>query len=520
MMIDVESIPLDPGCYLFRNVSDEVIYVGKAKSLRKRVRSYFSGRVSDAKTLNLVGDIDSVDYFVTSNEIEALVLENNLIQKYRPVYNIDLKDSHRYAYINVTDEKFPRLLVARERDGKGRFYGPFVNAAVRDNIIKALRKSFLIRTCKRLRKKPCLRYHIGLCSAPCIGNISVEEYGQNIRTIERFLDGKVDDLIKDLTQQMERHSNSSNYEKALILRDQITALSTLMERQYVERGKKYNEDIINYIVEDGNVFLIVFNVDNGVLDNKAEFKFEHMGGFLDEFITQYYFGNSIPKEIIIPRMPEDEAIQRFLSEKRGSKVKLTVPKRGKKVELLELVRRNVETRFLENKKMLEELKGALRLKEVPDRIECIDISHISGSHTVGSLVSFKDGRPDKSNYRRFKIRTVDGIDDFSAVSEVVRRRYSRLKDEGLQMPSLVVIDGGKGQLMAAHSELGKLGLRLPLISLAKRNEDVYVPGLKDPIEIPKRSRAMKLLVNIRDESHRFAVDYHRLLRSKGMLKDV
>ncbi|HOP09002.1 MAG TPA: excinuclease ABC subunit UvrC [Candidatus Methanofastidiosa archaeon] len=519
-MIDLDLVPFDPGCYLFKNDRGDVIYVGKAKSLRKRVRSYFQGTITDRKTSLLVSEIAAMDYFVTSNETEALVLESNLIKRYRPIYNIDLKDSHRYAYIKITDEDYPRLLVAREKDGGGRYYGPFVNAAVRDNIIKALRRSFGIRTCKRLRKRPCLRYHIGLCSAPCTGKISKTDYLENIRSIERFLDGRVSELIEDLRNEMNIQSDEKNFEKAIVLRDQIDALSTLLERQQMENDKRYNEDIINYIVDDGTVYLIIFNVFKGVLDNKAEFKFEYMDGFLDEFLTQYYSERDVPREIILPSGPGDGAIEDYLKERRGGPVRLTVPVRGRKKELLDLVRRNVETRYLDAKMMLEELRDALRLKKVPRRIECIDISHISGSHTVGSLVSFMDGRPDKSNYRRFKIRSVEGIDDFTAVSEVVRRRFNRLIREGSDMPDLLMIDGGKGQLMAAYSVLDELGAKVPVISLAKRDEDVFVPGLKNALDLPKRSLAMKLLVQVRDESHRFAIDYHRLLRSKGMIDDV
>jgi len=519
-MIDISSMPLDPGCYLYKDSKGDVIYVGKAKNLRKRVSSYFKGRIDNPKTQAMVSEIVSMDYFVTSNEIEALVLESNLIKRYRPRFNIDLKDSHRYAYINVTDEDYPRLVVAREKNGNGKYYGPFVNAAVRSNIIKALRKAFGIRICKRMRKKPCLRYHIGICSAPCVGGISQEDYLNNIRSAETFLEGRVLELINDLKKEMKDQSRAKNYEKAIILRDQIGSLSVLMEKQQVEVNKKYNEDIINYIIDDDKVCLIVFNVYKGALDNKAEFKFDNMEGFLDEFIIQYYSDNEIPREIILPKAPLDDSISSYLEDKRGSKVKITIPKRGRKLELLELVRRNIETRYLESRKMLIDLRDVLKLKRLPDWIECIDISHISGSHTVGSMVCFRDGHPDKSSYRRFKIRAVDGIDDYAAVSEVVRRRYSRLKDEGIGMPSLVVIDGGKGQLMAAHAELERLDLSIPIISLAKRNEEVYVHGLRTPINIKEGSMALKLLVQLRDESHRFAINYHRLLRSKGMLKDV
>jgi len=520
MKIDIDSIPLDPGCYIYRDNKGKVIYVGKAKSLKKRVRSYFQGRPMDPKTTLMVSEIASLDFFVTNTEIEAFVLENNLINKYKPKYNINLKDSHRYAYIQVTDEKYPRLLVARERTGEGNFYGPFVNAEDRDNIIKALRKSFGIRTCKRLRKRPCLRSHIGLCSAPCIGNISEEEYGKNMRSIERFLDGKVDDLIRDMNKEMILHSELNNFEKALILRNQVNALKVLKERQRVEMDKKYDEDIINYILDGDAVYLIVFNILHGVLDTKNEFVFPYMDGFFEDFITQFYSSNAIPREIIIPEELSDEAIAVFLKDRRRGPVKITIPKRGKKVELLELAKINIESKFLRYKLMMEDLKKRLRLPNLPNVIECIDISHLSGSYTVGSMVQFRQGKPDKSNYRRFKIRSIDGIDDFASIGEIVRRRYTRLKDKGERMPDLIIIDGGKGQLTSAYKELKSLGLKVPIISIAKRNEEIFVPGLKSPLNIPKRSMAMQLIENARDESHRFAINYHKLLRSKGMTEDV
>lgn len=516
-MIAVKDLPVEPGCYLFKNDAGEVIYVGKAKALRNRVRSYFSSSHGDPKTALLVSEIDSLDYIVTSSEVEALILESTLIKQYRPRFNIDLKESQRYAYILITDERFPRLLVVRDKTRTGKYFGPFVNGEARDNIVHALRSAFGIRRCNRMKKRPCLRAHIRKCSSPCSGAISEEEYAGRIRRIEQFLNGKVEGLINELTDEMHEHASNEAYEKALVLRDQIASLTSLQERQQMERTVDHDEDIINYLREEDTVYLMVFHVKRGVMTTKDDFQFKAVDDmFLDEFIVQYYADTMVPKEVVVPHAPHDKAINEYLRELHGSKVYLTVPKRGRKKELLDLVYRNIEMHFLQRRHMMEDLQRELDLPTLPTYIECFDISHIGGRYMVGSSVQFRYGVKEPSGYRRYRIRTVEGIDDYAALHEVVGRRYRKLRDEGSPFPDLVVIDGGRGQLNAAADALDELGIELPLVAIAKREEELYVRGHEDPISLPKHSKGLRLLIQIRDEAHRFAISYHTLLRTKGM----
>ena len=516
-MIDLSSIPTDPGCYQFKDAGEKIIYIGKAKNLRKRVKSYFHKSSLDPKTEVLKDKIDAIDFIVTDNEVEALVLENNLIKKYQPKYNIDFKDSRRYAYIELTNEDYPRLLIARRQGETGKYFGPFVSAAARDYIIYVLRRVFQIRTCKRLPTRACLRYHINLCQAPCIGKISKTRYQDNVRMVKLILNGKTGKLIEALKKDMNTAANELNYECAMEIRNQIEAIQSLKERQAMERKKKYNEDIMNFIIKNNRVYLILFNIYKGTLENKQEFEFEYAPDFLEEFIVQYYSDNSVPKELILPEKI-DASLAQFLELKAKSKVKVTVPQKGEKRKLLELVKKNIEVSFFGNVEKLEDLKAKLKLQETPEVIECFDISHLSGTSVVGSMVQFRNGLPDKSNYRRYKLRTVEGVDDTSAIAEVVRRRYTRLINEKSELPNLVIIDGGQGQLNAGIKEHNKLGLRIPIIAIAKKFEEIYLPGLRTPLKLSKKTKALQLIQQIRDEAHRFAIQYNKLLRKKELLK--
>ena len=517
--MDLSILPDAPGCYLFKNERDDVIYVGKAKSLKKRVRSYFHGNGHDAKTVALVSEIRGYDFIVTSTEVEALVLEHNLIKKHQPHYNVQLKDSQRYGYILVTDERYPRLVVARDKVRKGTYYGPFVNAEQRDDVLKALRTAFGIHTCRTFKKRPCLRYHIKLCSAPCASMLSHEEYLLNVEKAERFLKGRGQELVRELEEAMQAASAEQRYEKALTLRNQVSALRALESQQMVERTQAYDEDVINVTIEDGTAYVMVFHVEKGILLHKHEYVFEYQDGLFDAFIKQFYAEHPIPREIIVPFEPDDGAIIAYLTELRAGSIRFHVPQRGKKKALLDLVSKNIEAKFFTQKQMVQELGTELRLARPPRVIECFDISHTSGAYMVGSMVQFRDGSPDTGQYRRYKIRDVAGIDDYLAIKEVVTRRYERLKREGAPLPDLIVIDGGKGQLSSAYDALVRLGLRTPVISLAKREESVFVPGRNEPLPIPKKSKGMNLLIQIRDEAHRFAITYHKLLRGKGMVLD-
>lgn len=517
-MINLENIPKNPGCYLFKDEGGKVIYVGKAKSLVKRVKSYFQKEHEDIKTNVLVSHIASVDYVVTDSEVEALILENNLIKKYRPRYNIDLKDSKRYAYIEVTDEEVPRLLLARNRtsgkreagSGKSRFYGPFVSGLSRDYVLRALRNIFKLRTCVKLPKKHCMRFEIGLCSGPCEGTISRRDYLENIKSAEMVLKGKTRTVVDILQKRMKGFSSDQDFERALEIREQIKAIKELGDKQKMERDKKYDEDFINWIVSGNRVYLILFNARKGILENKQFFEFEWTPNFLEEFLVQFYSDYECPGEIVLPEKI-DSGLKKFLESKCS---RVVVPKAGDKLKLLELVKRNIRLQVFGGSDRVRELGDKLKMNSLPRVIECFDVSHLSGTDVVASMVQFREGRADKSNYRRFRIRAGDINDDYAAMGEVVTRRYTKLKREDLEMPDLIVIDGGKGQLGIVLDSLKELGLKIPVVGLAKREEEVFLPGRKSGIKLDRKSGALRLLVEIRDEAHRFAIAYQRLLRSK------
>jgi excinuclease ABC subunit C len=516
-MIATDTLPEEPGCYLFLDEKGTILYIGKAKNLKKRVSSYFSGRDHDAKTAKLVQVIDSVDFIVTETEVEAFILENTLIKRHQPKFNIDLKDSKNYAYIHLSDESFPRIGIARRARGRGTFFGPFVSARERDYVLALVKKTFRLRSCRKLPKRACLRYHMGTCSAPCIGGISEDAYGDLVGRAGEVLKGRASDLLASLRQEMEDSSARQEFEKAIELRDQIAAVEHLSRRQNVVRPKALDEDVINYIVQDGTVYLMLFHVDRGTLADKQEFTFEGGADSIEEFLVQYYSENMPPSEIILPESP-GEAIGGFLSERKGKRVRITVPQRGAKKNLLDLVAKNIEISFFGDRLKLEALKRAVGLPELPHIIECFDISHLAGSAMVGSMVQFREGRPDKQHYRRFRIKTVEGIDDFAAIAEVVRRRYVRLQAEDGEYPDLIIIDGGKGQLSAAQKALEGLGVKIPIISIAKREEEIYVPGFSLPLPPSRKQKASLFIQEIRDEAHRFAIAYNRLLRKKEVIK--
>jgi excinuclease ABC subunit C len=505
--------PRYPGCYLYKDKDGKIIYVGKAKNLRKRVTSYFSKKDHDPKTALLVQNIADAEFIITDSEVEALILENNLIKRHKPRYNIDLRDSKQYAYIQATAEPFKRLIISRKRSSDGTFYGPFVSAAERDYLLEYLNKAFMLRTCRILPRRACLRYHINLCTAPCIRKVAPEEYEAQVKKAEEVLKGKSEELLKELERQMRQSATSQDFERSILLREQISAIEHLTERQKMQRQKSYNEDIINYIVAADKVYLMLFNISKGIMHNRSEFIFGYHPEFFEEFLLQYYSEHDLPKELIIPEKV-DESLSAFLNRK--SRLTITVPFSGEKKELLELVKKNIEIAHLNSEQKLNSLMARLRLNSLPHVIECFDISHLSGTSMVGSMVQFREGIPDKSNYRRFKIRTVDGIDDFASISEVVRRRYERLSRENARFPDLIIIDGGKGQLSSALAMLRQLNLHIPLISIAKRLEEIYVPGLPYPIVLKKTDAALKFIQEIRDEAHRFAIKYNRLLRSKSL----
>jgi excinuclease ABC subunit C len=517
-MVDLAQVPSSPGCYLFRDAKGTILYIGKAKDLKKRVSSYFQRASPDSRIRAMVVKVDSVDFLVTDNEVEALVLENNLIKRHQPRYNIDLRDAKTYAYIELTKEEFPRILMARRPSGDGSYFGPFVSARERDHVLRAVKRAFGLRTCRRLPKRACLRHHMGSCSAPCVGGITPEEYALRVKRVESILRGGSAELLADLRREMAGKAKEQDFEGAMAIRDQIAAVTHLATRQKVERRRDHDEDIINYLETEDKVYLMLFSVERGTLAEKEEFIFDASPEFMEEFLVQYYSDNPPPKELILPNAVSLSVVN-FLALRRGNRVVVSVPVKGEKMQLLDLVRKNLEQTFFGEQLRLEALGEALHLPAPPSAIECFDISHLSGTSTVGSMVRFVDGRPEKKGYRRFRIRTVGGVDDTAAITEVVRRRYSRLVREGSLLPDLVIIDGGKGQLAAARAALSGVKVDVPLISIAKREEAVYAPGFTFPLPLDKKSPASLLIREIRDEAHRFAVAYHRLLRRKKVVEE-
>lgn len=510
------SLPEEPGCYLFRDGEGTILYVGKAKNLRKRVASYFQKKDQDRKTRILLSAFSDIDFIVTGSEVEALILENSLIKANQPRFNIDLKDAKQYAYIQLTDEPFPRLCIARQMTGGGSFFGPFVSAAARDEVLAFVKRMFRLRTCRKLTKRACLRAHLGSCSAPCRGTVTDQGYREQVRQATLVLKGETGELVRSLKEEMNDRSKTLDFEHALQIRNLIFALERLSERQDMARQKETDEDIVHYIVHSGQVYLMLFNVHRGMLLQKREYIFDHGEDFFEEFLVQYYSEHHPPSELILP-VQVSESVTEFLSMRKGKKVTVTVPRIGSKKRLLSLVERNIEIAYFGDLIKMEELQEKLALEEPPRVIECFDISHISGTSVVGSMVQFRDGRPDKRNYRRFRIKTVGGIDDPAAIAEVVGRRYRRLVSEQGEIPSLVVVDGGRTQLQAAVRTLREVGVPIPVIALAKREERIYIPGSARPLPVKKGEKASLLLQEIRDEAHRFAVTYHRLVRKKKVI---
>jgi len=510
--------PHRPGCYLYKDAKGKIIYVGKAKDLAKRVSQYFQKRDLDDKTAQLVNDIRDVEFITTSNEVEALLLEQSLIRQYDPKYNIDLKGNIRYAYIKVTDEKFPRILTARKIEKDGRYYGPYTEGGSRVNILKTIRQIFKIRTCTKLPKKVCLQYHLKNCPGPCENFITPEEYNANIKNAEHLLKGEIKEILADLRGRMKEASTKQRFEIAKMYRDQIQAIELIKEKQVIDQPKAYDQDVINWVVDGRRIYFQVFNVQKGLITTRHKFKLDNFDGVIEDFITQYYDVNFIPNEIILPQKLEDSgAIRQYLEQLKVKKfslgywpkVNLIIPQKGEKLKLLQLVRQNIEQEMGVDPALLN-LKEILNLKTLPRVIEFFDISNFQGTDNVGAMIQLRDAKFDKSNYRKFKIKYKEGADDFASLYEVVLRRYFKEK-----LPDLVVIDGGRGQLNAALKAFHDLKIsKVNVCSLAKAEEEIYLPHLEKPLDLDEKLAGMKLLIRGRDEVHRFVIKYHRLLRKK------
>ena len=534
-------LPDKPGVYLMHDAEGKVIYVGKAVVLKNRVRSYFRNLASHTpKVKAMVAKIAEIETIVTSSEVEALILECNLIKKYRPRYNISLKDDKTYPYLKVTlQEDFPRLYMTRRllRDGS-KYYGPYADAGAMHATVKLLRSMFPLRTCRKMNPdRPCLNYHIKRCLAPCAGYVSKEEYGQMIRSVCMVLDGRTTELERDLKQRMQAAAEDYAFEEAARLRDQLQAVERLNESQKAVTNNGGDMDIIGFAQDMTGNCLQIFFVRKGKLIGRDNFFLQDGGEAQQEvltaFIKQYYNDATfIPREIVLPQLPEAEEqqlIEAWLCGKAERKVELFVPQRGVKRELLQLANDNALKLLSErlrkgslslknDEQAAEELQQALGLEHSLERMDCFDISHTQGSETVASMVVFRKGSISKKDYRKYKIVSAEGKpDDFKSMQEVVYRRYKDYED----LPNLVVIDGGKGQLSSALEVIRGLGLAdLPVVGLAKREEEIFIPHQSTSILLDRDSAALHLIQRIRDEAHRFAITFHRKLRGKRNLVSV
>jgi excinuclease ABC subunit C len=501
---------------MFRDQNNKILYIGKANNLRSRVRSYFSGSDQSIKTRQLVSRIRSIYWIIVNNETEALLLENRLVKKHAPKYNIDLKDAKTFAYIALTRETFPRLLTTRKVSTKLETFGPYTDGFTRRDLQKLVGKVFKLRVCKKLPKRACLNFQIDLCTSPCTGNVSEEEYQKQAEQARIFLTGNYEQTLERLNSQMQDVSRRQNYEYALKLQKQIASIKLLAQKQIVDNERGYDQDVMVFRRFGEKMVVVQMSVRKGVLLGKKEFAVEVQPQIEQEFLKAYYHENQIPHEILLNKRcwgnkAEKTSLECFLSSRRNALVKFAIPLRGDKRALVELAEKNIET-FLAEGGVLADLQTALNLPVIPRIIECFDISNLGQEYVVAGMVRFVDGKPDISNFRRFKIKSVAGQDDFAAMHEVVARRYKRLLNEKLLMPELVIVDGGAGQVTAASLALKSLGLQLPLIGLAKKNEEIYLPEEKVPRQFDANNRMMLLLITIRDAAHNFAVRYNRKRR--------
>jgi excinuclease ABC subunit C len=585
----LNSLPHKPGIYLMKDAQGTILYVGKAISLYNRVRSYFQ-ESSDLspKNRSMVGKVDDIEFLVVKNEVEALVLESNYIKQYRPKYNVLLRDDKNYPYIKVSlTEDFPRVYRVRsfQRDGN-RYFGPYTNSGAVDSTLDLLNKLFAFRTCRydastwapprdgeppagwkqKLLPRPCTQYYIHRCIAPCVAYASREEYDVVIQQVILFLEGKHDEVVKTLQEQMQQAAENLNFEEAARMRDRIKAVERILEKQRIIHTEgQDDQDVIAFASGEDETSAQVFFFRSGKLVGREFFILQGTrdsspGEVMSSFLQQFYESSPhVPAEIIVEAEPDDKAVvQSWLKEKRGGAVAITAPKRGEKLRLVEMVKQNAQE-VLEQQRIkwltdsqktqlaLEELQEALNLAAPPQRIECYDISNTQGTNSVGAMVVFEAGRPKSSEYRRFKIKTVEGPNDFASHQEMLRRRFRRqasneresdvLEEERedehsvqteqeapLQhdwaMPDLIIIDGGKGQLSAAMEVLQELHIDIPTVGLAKENEEIFVPGSPDPIIMPRSSQGLYMVQRIRDEAHRFGITYHRKLRSERTFKSV
>jgi excinuclease ABC subunit C len=548
--VKLAHLPERPGVYLFRNRLGKVIYVGKAKNLRSRVRSYFGSRPASEspKVQAMVRQIRDLETVVTDSEVEALILEANLVKEYRPRYNINLKDDKSYPYLRVTNEPFPRVFPTRRvvQDGS-RYFGPYTDVNGLRDLLKTIRRIFPLRSCSyelteesiaQGKFKVCLDYHIKRCLGPCEGHVGQAEYGRVVDYVVQFIDGRSDAVAEALRARMHELAAQLRFEEAARLRDILASLDEFRQKQKVVSNLALDRDILATAIAGDDACGVVFRVREGRLVGRQHFYMsgatgESLPSVTTSFLKQYYVKSEyIPGEVFVPcEILEQEQVVRWLSAKRKGPVTLKLPDQGEDLKLVKMCLRNAELLLGELKlqkasqhehvsRAVAALQQDLRLPKAPRVIEAFDVSNISGSEAVASMVYFRNGKPVKSQYRRFKIRGPETPNDYAMMREAMTRRYTRLRNEGQELPDLVLVDGGKGQLAVAQEVLASLGLQLPVVALAKRLDEVFVPGSSEPQNIPRYSSGLKLLQRIRDESHRFAVAYHRLLRNKRTLESA
>jgi excinuclease ABC subunit C len=523
-MIPLQNIPTNPGVYIYKNLRNEIIYIGKAKNLKKRVSNYFSSKNHSLKTTLLVKQIADIDHIIVDNEVEALLLENKLIKQHKPKYNILLKDSKTYAYILITNEKYPRIMSTRKVGKKGKYFGPYIGGASRREVIELCVKIFQLRICRNLPKRACLNYHISLCSAPCVLNVNEKQYAEQVTQAMQFLKGDTKPIIEKLSQEMQTASNHQQFELARVKRDQLNAIKILGDKQKVDLTKTFDQSIVSYVANEDKCAISLFSITKGVISGKKDYVLDKDEELLADFIRMYYSSHEIPREIIISQPcwanSEDKNILiQYLEKLRGGPVRFILPERGEKKALIELAKKNALHKL--DNKILWEMKQLLNLPRVPHVIECFDMSNLGYDYLVGGMVQYLDGKPNKEEYRKFEIRSnLATQDDFASMKEVISRRYKRLRDEEKSMPDLIIVDGGKGQLSTAMQALKELGLQIPIIGLAKREEEIFFPTESEPRIFRNNSSMMLLIRQIRDSVHRFVITYNRKKREMRFKEEI
>lgn len=528
MNIRREDIPNSPGVYFFKNSRDEIIYIGKAKNLRNRVMSYFTSKHEESpKTKVLVSNISSYDFLVVDNEVESLLLENKLIKKHSPKYNINLKDAKTYSYIKITEDTIPQILTTRKVTNRGEYFGPYIDAKIRNELLFLVVDLFQLITPKTYSSKSKLYYEIGKAPGKNLKEINTAKYLKQVKRAKKFLRGENTAQIKrELTTKMNEASYAQQYELALYYKQKIDAIEYLKNKQKVDLVKHYDQDVIvsNYNEDYKKIFITLFHIGKGVISSKKDYSFDYDEGIFLEFIKIFYSKQTPPKEILVNEEFWEEEndkiiLEQYLSKLRGSKVSLILPKKGEKKKLISLALKNSATNS-NTHELLKQLQTQFSLLQFPSVIECFDMSNLGSQDVVGGMTRWVDGKPDKQGYRKFEIKTTKGKqDDFAAMRETIYRRYHRLKYYKEQFPDLIIIDGGKGQLNAGIKALNDLGVQISLLSIAKKEEEIFIPQKEDSIKLDSNSQLMLFLRNIRDSVHTYVLSYNRAKRTKRMRDD-